>query len=35
MIEAGGAFRKQVLGDTAFTKEELAIKSIRDEAKQG
>ena len=35
MMEAGGAFRKQVLGDTAFTKEELAIKSIRDEAKQG
>ena len=31
--EAGG-FRKQVLGDTAFTKEELALKSIRDEAKQ-
>lgn len=35
MVEANGAFRKQVLGDNAFTKEELAIKSIRDEAKQG
>ena len=31
---AAGAFRKQVLGDTSFTKEELALKSIRDEAKQ-
>ena len=28
-----GGFRKQVLGDNSFTKEELALKSIRDEAK--
>ena len=28
-----GVFRKQVLGDNSFTKEELALKSIRDEAK--
>jgi hypothetical protein len=25
-------FRRSVLGDQAFTKEELALKSIRDEA---
>ena len=30
--QADGGFRKQVLGDNAFTKEELALKTIRDEA---